>query len=229
MALVLMRIFEAAPRRFDRWMDVLTFGRLQRIREQIAYKIVRTGTTVLEIGCGSGSLLEMLSPRCTSVVGIDASVEMVEASRQRISKSDSASNAKVKKLHALQIEDEYPAGSFDQIVSVLAFSEMSDDEIDCLLLQCRRLLKVGGELILADEVEPSHLLARWIYRFCRYFASLLTYLWIQAKDIKKNNVLLKLLYFIIELPLMLLAFVVAAPASHPYGTSSADLRRLALT
>ncbi|MGA7462967.1 MAG: HgcAB-like fusion protein [Candidatus Korobacteraceae bacterium] len=215
MALVLMRIFEADPRRFDRWMDVLTFGRLQSIREQIAYKMVRTGTTVLELGCGSGSLLEMLSPRCTSVVGIDASVEMVEASRQRISKSDSASNAKVTKLHALQIEDEYPAGSFDQIVSVLAFSEMSDDEIDCLLLQCRRLLKPGGELILADEVEPSHLFARWVYRFCRYFASLLTYLWMQALDIKKNNVLLKLLYFIIEFPLMLLAFVVAAPASHP--------------
>jgi ubiquinone/menaquinone biosynthesis C-methylase UbiE/NAD-dependent dihydropyrimidine dehydrogenase PreA subunit len=212
MALVLMKIFEAAPGRFDRWMDVLTFGRLQRVREQIAHKMIRRDATVLEIGCGSGSLLEILSSRCAHVVGIDTSAEMVEASRQRISK---AATGKVEKLHALQIEDEYDANSFDQIVSVLAFSEMSDDEIDCLLLQCERLLKPGGELILADELEPGNFLARGAYRVYRYFASLLTYLGMQASEIKKGSLLLKFLYFIIELPLMLLAFVVAAPASHP--------------
>ncbi|MGA2369393.1 MAG: HgcAB-like fusion protein [Candidatus Korobacteraceae bacterium] len=215
MAFVLMKIFEEAPRRFDRWMNILTLGRLQQVRDQIANNLVRPNATVLEIGCGTGSLLQMLSRRGACATGIDSAPGMIEEAEHRLSEAGLSDKTEVKKLHALQIEDKYQPGTFDQIVSVLAFSEMSDDEIDCLLLQCRKVLKPGGELILADESEPNGFFRRWTYRVYRYMSRLVTYLGLQASEIKKGNIFLKLLYFAIELPLMILAFFVAPPVTHP--------------
>src|ERR1035441_2081603 len=123
MAFVLMKIFEEAPRRFDRWMNVLTLGRLQQVRDQIANDLVRPNANILEIGCGTGALLQMLSRRCAKVTGIDRAREMIEEAQRRVRDAGRSGTAEVKKLHALQIEDEYKPGTFDQIVSVLAFSE----------------------------------------------------------------------------------------------------------
>jgi len=225
MAFVLMKIFEEAPRRFDRWMNILTLGRLQQVRDQIANTLVRPNSTVLEIGCGTGSLLQMLSRRCGRVTGIDSAPGMIEEAQQRLSEAGLSDRTEVKKLHALQIEDEYKPGTFDQIVSVLAFSEMSDGEIDCLLFQCRKVLKPGGGLILADESEPEGLFRRWTYRVYRYTSRLVTYLGLQANEIKKGNIFLKLLYFAIELPLMILAFFVAPPVTHPLHEIERRLER----
>lgn len=225
MAFVLMKIFEEAPRRFDRWMNILTLGKLQQVREQIANNLVRPNAAILEIGCGTGSLLQMLSRRGAKVTGIDSAPGMIEEAEHRIREAGLSGTAEVKKLHALQVEDEYRPGTFDQIVSVLAFSEMSDDEIDCLLLQCRKVLKPGGELILADEGEPEGLFHRWTYRVYRQASRLVTYLGLQAKEIKKGNIFLKLLYFAIELPLMILAFFVAPPVTHPLREIERRLER----
>lgn len=215
MAFVLMKIFEEAPRRFDRWMNILTLGKLQEVREEIAAKLIRPNAAVLEIGCGTGSLLEMLAHQGARVTGIDTASGMIEVAQRRLGQAHFPREAEVKKLHALQVEDEFEPRTFDQIVSVLAFSEMSDDEIDCLLSQCREVLKPGGELILADEVEPEGFFPRYIYRIYRHLSRLLTFLGLQGKELKKGNIFLKLLYFAIELPLMLLAFFVAAAVTHP--------------
>ena len=215
MAFVLMKIFEEAPRRFDRWMNILTLGRLQQVRDQIAKELVHPGATVLEIGCGTGSLLQMMARRGAHVTGIDCAPGMIEEAQRNITEAGLAGLAEVKKLHALQIEDTFRLGTFDQIVSVMAFSEMSDDEIDCLLVQCRKILKAAGELILADESEPAGAFPRLIYRIYRHFSRFMTYLGLQAREIKKGNIFLKLLYFAIELPLMILAFLVAPPLTHP--------------
>jgi SAM-dependent methyltransferase/NAD-dependent dihydropyrimidine dehydrogenase PreA subunit len=215
MAFVLMKIFEEAPRRFDRWMNLLTLGKLQEVREEIAAKLIRPNATVLEIGCGTGSLLEMLAYRGARVTGIDTAPGMIEEAQRRLRQAPFSGEADVKKLHALQVEDEFEPGTFDQIVSVLAFSEMSDAEIECLLSQCYEVLKPGGELILADEVEPKGLVLRYTYRVYRLLSRLITFLGLQGKELKKGNIFLKLLYFAIELPLMLLAFLVVPAVTHP--------------
>jgi len=225
MAFVLMKIFEEAPRRFDRWMNILTLGKLQAVRQQIVSELIRPGATVLEIGCGTGTLLLELASQDVKVTGIDNSQVMIQEAQRRIAAADLSSEVEVKKLHALQIEDDFEPGSFDQIVSVLAFSEMSDDEVDCLLGQCRKVLKPAGELILADESEPEGFMARCAYHVYRQASRLITYLGLQAKEIKKGNVFLKLLYFAIELPLMLLAFLVAPPVTRPLRGIERRMRR----
>src|SRR5260370_11430648 len=157
----------------------------------------------------------MLADRGARVTGIDSAQGMIEEAHRRLGKAPFSREDHVKKLQARQVEDELEPGTFDQIVSVLAFSEMSDDEIECLLSQCHEVLKPGGELILADEVEPKRLFLRYTYRVYRLLSRLITFLGLQGKELKKGNIFLKLLYFAIELPLMLLAFLVVPAVTHP--------------
>src|SRR5580700_4637484 len=95
MAFVLMKIFEEAPRRFDRWMNILTLGKLQEVREQIANNLVRPNAAILEIGCGTGSLLQMLSRRGAKVTGIDSAPGMIEEAEHRIREAGLSGTAEV--------------------------------------------------------------------------------------------------------------------------------------
>jgi hypothetical protein len=92
---------------------------------------------------------------------------------------------------------------------------MTDDEIDCLLPQCWKVLQPRGKLILVDEVIPDKFLTRALYSMYRFVARLVTYLGLQAAEIKKASLPTKVLYFLIELPLILLTFLVVPAATHP--------------
>ena len=225
MPFVLMKIFEEAPRRFDSLMQILTFGKLRKIRQEVVSHLVEPESTVLEIGCGTGSLLKMLAERGARVVGIDAADEMVEVAQENLAGDSFAQPAEVKKLHALQVEDEFAPGSFDRVISILALSEMSDDEIDSLLPQCRQVLELSGRLVLVDEVEPERFFPRLLYKSYRWIARLLTFLGLQAVELQRANLFLKILYFVIEVPLMVLTFLVVPPLTHPLADIEGRIER----
>jgi ubiquinone/menaquinone biosynthesis C-methylase UbiE len=214
MAVILMKIFEESPRKFDRWMHLLTLGRLKQIREEIL-ATVRPGARFLEIGCGTGALAAMLAERGARVVGIDVSDKMIETARDKLRQAGLSDRVEARRLHGLQLEDAFSASEFDHVLSVLALSEMTDDEIDCLLPQCWKVLQPRGKLILVDEVIPDKFLTRALYSMYRFVARLVTYLGLQAAEIKKASLPTKVLYFLIELPLILLTFLVVPAATHP--------------
>jgi cyclopropane fatty-acyl-phospholipid synthase-like methyltransferase len=81
---------------------------------------------------------------------------------------------------AAELIDNFPAGSFDTIVSILMFSELSDAEQRLVLRQCRSLLRPGGRLILADEVKAPTFLRRRLHNLVRAPLSVVTYLLTQA-------------------------------------------------
>ena len=225
MPYVLMKVFEEAPHKFDAWMQLITLGRLQRIHEEIASSMVGGGARVLEIGCGPGTLAALLCARGAQVLGIDSSVEMLEVAREKLSGNGHAKRAEFRKLSALEIEDAFEEATFDCVICVLVLSELTDDEIDCVLKQCRRVLKPHGHLIVVDEAEPTQAVRRWFFRVLRYPLRLVTFLVLQAKDLKTSNVFKKVLYYVIEFPLMLLTFLVVPPASHPLSDLDERVRR----
>jgi len=224
MAVILMKIFEESPRKFDRWMQLLTLGRLEQIRAEIL-AAARPGAHFLEIGCGTGALATMLASRGASVVGIDISEKMVSTAQEKFQKAGIEKQVEARRLHGLQVEDAFSEGKFDHIVSVLALSEMTDDEIDCLLPQCWKVLAPKGRLILVDEVVPERVFTRTLYGMYRFIARLATYLGLQAFEIKKANLPTKILYFLIELPLILLTFLVVPAATHPLFHLEERVRR----
>ena len=72
MSYVYMKVLESAPQRYERGMRVLTLGRLEQVRQDIAAR-VSAGARVLDIGCGTGVFARQLAGRAEHVLAIDLS------------------------------------------------------------------------------------------------------------------------------------------------------------
>ena len=128
MATVFMKWLETSPKDYDRGIQLLTLGKVQRLKEKIANDYVRTGTRVPEIGCGTGTLTLMMAQRGATVTGIDASPHMLAEAERKVKDADLEERVKFHYMDAALIGDRFAAGSFDLIVSTLVFSELPLDD-----------------------------------------------------------------------------------------------------
>jgi len=167
--LVYMKILEQTPAKYDRGMRILTLGRIGRIKREIASLWVQPGCDVLEIGCGTGKLAALMTERGAHVTGIDISDGMLAVARSN------APAAEFIHMTATEIGRLGP-NRFDRIVATLCFSELSKDELDCVLRAANDALKPGGKLIVGDEVRPARRWQRIIARFVRWPLAAITFL-----------------------------------------------------
>ena len=118
----------------------------QRARTRKALGI-RAGERGLDIGCGPGFLLcEMAEQAGTTLVGIDASADMVAAARRRIDGNKLAARIDVAPGDATQLE--LPSSSFDFVVAVQVYLYVKD--IGRALAEAARVLRPGGRLVVVD-------------------------------------------------------------------------------
>jgi len=218
---VLMKAFENAPARYDWAMDLLTLGRVSTLKREIAAR-VRGAGWVLDVGCGTGSLAVMMARNGARVRGVDTSEPMLEIARERVARENLDEQVGLRHLSAMEL-DALPPRSFDYVVSTLMLSELSDDEVQHVLEQARGLLAPGGQLLVADETFPASAARRLAFALVRFPLRLAAYLATQAQSLSPKRPLMRLLYFAIELPLMLLVFFVVPPASRPLGNLGARL------
>ena len=127
---------------------------------------IRTGTHVLDIGCGSGVdglLAAKLIGDSGKVLGIDMTPEMVQKANanKKLLAVDNIT-FKVAKIQDLTDMDRY----FDLIISNGVFNLILDK--DEALQTAYRLLKPGGKLFVADQVlsgsmskDLKHRVASW--------------------------------------------------------------------
>jgi demethylmenaquinone methyltransferase/2-methoxy-6-polyprenyl-1,4-benzoquinol methylase len=170
-----MRLLESAPQRYDLGIRLLSLGHINRVYRRVA-ELVR-GPDVLDLGCGTGNLTMRLAKAGLGVTGVDLSPEMLAVAKRKM-----PAGITVRLVHAgaAELIDHFPTESFDTIVSILMFSELSDAEQRFVLHQCRVLLRPSGRLILADEVRAPTLLLRWIHYLVRLPLSVITYALTQA-------------------------------------------------
>lgn len=159
MSYVYMKVLESAPERYDRGMHLLTVGRLERVHRDIAARL-NPGDQVLDVGCGTGALAILLAHKVNHVTGIDISPPMLSVAAQRLKEEGLDSQVTIREMGAVDLDTAFPDASFDAVVSTLVFSELSDDEIVYCLTEIRRVLRPGGQLLVADEVLPASLLGR---------------------------------------------------------------------
>lgn len=221
-AFVLMKAFENTPARYDGAMQMLTLGRLERLRREIAAR-VKGSSRVLDVGCGTGSLAVMMARNGARVLGIDTSEPMLDVARQRVVGEGLAERVELKRLSALEIE-KLPRAAYDFVVSTLVLSELSDEEALCLLTDARERLAPGGRLLVADEAVPGSRSRRVGFAVLRFPLRLLTYLVAQAQGLSPRRRAMTALYFAVELPLMLLVFLFVPPSSRPLVDLEAWLR-----
>ncbi|MGA2207330.1 MAG: methyltransferase domain-containing protein [Terracidiphilus sp.] len=93
------------------------------------------GERILDLGCGDGQLTQRIAATGASVVGIDASPEMVAAARARGVKADKGPAEMLP----------YPNHTFDAVFSNAVLHWVRDQ--DEMLTQVRRVLRPGGRFV----------------------------------------------------------------------------------
>jgi ubiquinone/menaquinone biosynthesis C-methylase UbiE len=146
--LVYMKLLEQTPVKYDRGMRILTLGRIDHLKQEIAERWIEPGEQILEIGCGTGSLAVLMTQRGAQVTGIDISETMLSQARQ------TAPDANFLHMTVTELKN-FEESAFDAVVSTLAFSELSTDERKLALKGIRHILKPNGKFILVDEVRPT--------------------------------------------------------------------------
>ena len=167
--LAYMKLLELTPARYDRGMRILTLGRIDRLKREIAERWVGAQDDVLEIGCGTGSLAALIAARDARVLGIDISDRMLAVAREN------APDAEFLHMTATEI-DAFGEGRFDRIVATLSLSELTPDELDHVLCLATRALRPGGTLVIADEVCPRSWWRRALAACIRWPMAAVTFL-----------------------------------------------------
>jgi ubiquinone/menaquinone biosynthesis C-methylase UbiE len=142
---------------YDLLQPIMTLGWERRLTRRIGDRLsAREGERILDVGCGTGVLARFLAEQCrgSQVTGIDASPPMIRVATRRRSLSNCA--FKVALAEELPFED----SSFDAVVSSLFFHHVDVDLKHKSLLEIRRVLRPGGQLLVADMGPPYTTLGR---------------------------------------------------------------------
>lgn len=139
------------------YSDPLTYAydqpiRLRRIARLLdgLYPAGLQGRMCLDIGCGTGDIVNLLSERGAHVTGIDISKLAIAAVRQRFRERPN-----VQFVAGAVEEVAFPAQTFDLITSVTVLEHVMDDErLGCALTTLRTALRPGGRLV-ALELAPA--------------------------------------------------------------------------
>jgi ArsR family transcriptional regulator len=106
---------------------------------------------LLDIGTGTGRVLELLAPRVREALGVDASKAMLALARARLSGLDFAHCAvRLADMYRLPLSDQ----SFDTVVLQMVLHHAEDPA--GAVLEATRVLSRGGQLLVIDLGEHDH-------------------------------------------------------------------------
>ena len=154
---------EHAPERYDASVRILTGGRIDKIKNEIASRI-RPGDRVLDIGCGTGSLAIKCIARGAHVTGLDISESMLAECRKNLKRSGAEGQVAMIKDSVTNLSAHFGPESLDVIVSTMVVGELSRPYLDYIFRECRAALKPGGRILIADEVWPEGPVTRILFR-----------------------------------------------------------------
>ncbi|MFX1310795.1 MAG: methyltransferase domain-containing protein [Promethearchaeota archaeon] len=167
MAVVYMRKLEEEPESYDSKFTALTKGVNKKVEDWIIEKI-NSANSILEVGCGTGSLATKLAYKGNNIKAIDINFEMIDYAMKNYP-SDLKQGSLTYQIGSfidLPVEEQ----SQDIIVSKFMLSELRPFEQQIFLRNSWKALKKNGILILAAEFVPSGFwklafhVKRWWYR-----------------------------------------------------------------
>jgi ubiquinone/menaquinone biosynthesis C-methylase UbiE len=154
---------------YDFLEPLLLLGRQAEYDQRIVSLLDLDGShRVLDLGCGTGVLTRMIANRLDTAaggaaVGIDAAAGMIAVAR----KKRAAVNCIFQTMAAenLSFED----GAFDAVVSSLFFHHVPLDLKAKALSEAWRVLRPGGQLVIADMHVPDTWMGALVSHVSRWF------------------------------------------------------------
>ncbi len=134
------KIVENAPEDFKDYFE----KEEKFIKEYVSKKDI-----VLDLGCGTGRTINIMSPFCKEIIGIDNDEFAVEKGNKNI---DKLKNAKI--IFADAEKTPFPNNKFDVIFSGLTFVNFGKTKFG-ILQEIKRTLKKNGKFIFSVYNENS--------------------------------------------------------------------------
>jgi len=141
--------------RYDLLVWLLTHGRDRAFRERlVGFARLRPGESVLDVGCGTGSLAIVAKRQVGStgtVVGIDPSPEMIARATAKATKSGVAVGFKTGVAEALP----FPDAQFDVVLSSLMLHHLPRKVRQECAREIRRVLNPSGRVLVVDFAQTQ--------------------------------------------------------------------------
>jgi len=144
---------------YDSVLRVTTLGQEQSLRRQtIELAELRPGQRILDIGCGTGTLLILAAQAVPGIraQGIDPSPEMIERARQKAVEAGVETSFEVGAIEKLDFETE----TVDVVMCSLMLHHLPTRTLHDGLVEILRVLKPGGRLVVIDFPGPGPMLHR---------------------------------------------------------------------
>ena len=124
------------------------------------------GMNILDVGCGTGTHLEIYKRYECNLYGIDLSPSMLEVAQARLGET-----ARLELGNATDMP--YEDNKFDLIMSMLSLHEMMQKTRSSVLGEMKRVLKVDGRILLIDfHPGPYQPIQGWISKVIIFFSEL---------------------------------------------------------
>jgi ArsR family transcriptional regulator len=130
----------------QRWDELRALHVADReIERALAHHLPTGARKLLDIGTGTGRLLEVLTPKVESAIGVDQSREMLSLARTNLARAG-IDNAEVRQadMYALPFE----GGAFD-VVTIHHVLHYADDPA-AALAEAARVVRPGGVVLVVD-------------------------------------------------------------------------------
>lgn len=140
---------------YDLIMVLMTFGKDKKLRDDtIKLARIKPGDSILEIGCGTGSLTiaakEHVGPS-GKVAGIDIAPEMVTVASRKATRKSVDVSFQVGSIEQIP----FPENHFDVVLCSFMIFHMPEDVRRKGFPEIYRVLKSGGHVFILDGILPD--------------------------------------------------------------------------
>jgi ubiquinone/menaquinone biosynthesis C-methylase UbiE len=116
---------------------------------------LESGASVLDLGCGSGDPADIEIAKQHKVTGVDISETQINLARKNVPGG--------KFIHADAGTIEFPADSFDAVVSFYTLEHIPREEHTNILLRIHSWLKAGGYVLISLEAgDYDDVMGEWL-------------------------------------------------------------------
>jgi len=139
---------------------------------------------VADLGAGDGAIAELLAPSARSIVGVDSSLRMIEAGKERLRRAELA---KVELLHGDMHDPPLTDASFDFVL--LQQSLQYAERPQRVLEEVARILRPGGRALLVTLAKHEHEEVREEYGHVHLgFTPVKLRKWIEAAGLELSHI-----------------------------------------